>query len=342
MFRVHLLPAGHGDCIWIEYGTAGQTHRVLIDAGTPGTYKRLKQRIGKQPMHFELFVITHIDADHIGGAIKLLSDANVTYDDIWFNGWDHINGRVPAMTALGSKQAEAVSQLIVDRKLPWNRAFGGAAVVLTRAPLTKTLPGGMTLTLLSPYREQLTKLIPDWEKELRAATLKPKRRESPLALGGDEALDVDTLAAEAFESDTAAANGSSIAFIAEYKRKRALFTGDAHVPVLLDSLKKLQPAGAMKIDLLKLAHHGAGGNTSNDLLKRLTCPRYLISSNGAYFKHPERTAIARIVKRSGKKKLIFNYATQFNSMWRDAGLQSKYKYETSYPADEVSGAVIDL
>lgn len=340
MYRIHMLPAGHGDCILIEYGAKENPRRVLIDAGTPGTYKRLKKVIGKS-MHFELFVITHIDADHIGGALKLLADKSVTYDDIWFNGWDHINGRIPQL-ALGAKQAEAVSKLIVERGLPWNRAFGNKAAVIQRWPVKKTLPGGLVLTLLSPYPAQFPKLIEDWEDEIAAAEKKMRERKSSLALGGGELIDVDALANEPFVSDTAAANGSSIAFLAEYDGKRALFTGDAHVPVLLQSLDKLEPNGALKVDLLKLSHHGSGGNTSNDLLKRIRCARYVISSNGAYFKHPERSAIARIVKRAGKKELVFNYRSEFNSVWGDAGLQSKYKYTASYPPDENTGAVIEL
>ncbi|HYO75341.1 MAG TPA: MBL fold metallo-hydrolase, partial [Thermoanaerobaculia bacterium] len=152
MFRVTMLPAGHGDCIWIEYGSEEEPHHVLIDAGTTGTYKRLKselkKRFGNAKPHFELFVITHIDADHIGGAVKLLADRGVTYDDIWFNGWEHLHGRNPS-EQLGAKQAEAVAQTIVDNDLPWNEAFDGEAVVIDDWPTKKTLPGGLTLTLLS-------------------------------------------------------------------------------------------------------------------------------------------------------------------------------------------------
>jgi beta-lactamase superfamily II metal-dependent hydrolase len=355
-----MLAAGHGDCLWIEYGTEADRHHMLIDAGTPGAWKRLKSeiktRFGKQPPHFDLFVITHIDADHIGGAVKLLADHGVTFGDIWFNGWEHLHGGNPNLQ-LGSKQGEAVAQMIVDRALPWNKAFFGKAVAIRRWPAKKTLPGGFALTLLSPYPRQLTALIPDWEKELRKAglwkngkPLRPRRSASSLALGGDdECLDIDSLLKEKFQSDTAAANGSSIAFLAEYSARdkkpvRALFTGDAHVPVLLESLKRLQANGSIAVDLLKLAHHGAGGNTSTELLKRLTCPRYLVSSNGAYFEHPERSAIARILVHAvhKTKHLIFNYSTRFNRIWNDSGLKSKYNYETSYPSDDTGGATLDL
>ena len=38
MFRVELLPAHHGDCIWIEYGPAEATSHILIAGGTGPTW----------------------------------------------------------------------------------------------------------------------------------------------------------------------------------------------------------------------------------------------------------------------------------------------------------------
>lgn len=38
MFRIEMLPAAHGDALWIEYGAGGTIHRLLVDGGTPGAY----------------------------------------------------------------------------------------------------------------------------------------------------------------------------------------------------------------------------------------------------------------------------------------------------------------
>jgi len=69
MFSIHMFPAGHGDCLWIEYGDPARPHRVLMDGSVKETYReRLKSRIAAlapENRHFELFVLTHIDADHI-------------------------------------------------------------------------------------------------------------------------------------------------------------------------------------------------------------------------------------------------------------------------------------
>lgn len=347
--RITSLPAGHGDCLLIEYGKRA----MLIDGGTTGTYPRLKQHLkkvfGDRKPHLDLFVITHIDADHIGGAVKLLEDADVTYDDIWFNGWNHLKEKAPP-DVLGAKQAEVVSQLLRKRKLPWNEAFGGKAVVIDGKPRKIKLPGKLSLTLLSPYRTQLHKLIPAWRKELELAgmvdrngnPIPPKlRRGGPSDILGRRRIDVEALVGEKFESDDKEANGSSIAFLLEYGKRRVLFTGDAHPGVLVDSLRYVRNR---KIDLLKVSHHGSCGNTSEELLKRLRCRRYLISTNGAIFEHPDATAIARIVKHGGrgKKSLLFNYETTFNNCWKDGTLCGHYRYEALYPETKEGGITIEL
>ena len=353
MFQVTMRPADHGNCIWIEYGHSNAPKHMLIDAGTAGTYKRLKaasrERFGSGRAHFELFVITHIDEDHIGGAVPLLEDKEVTFGDVWFNGWDQITEKYPK-DRLGAKQGELVSASIKRRKLPWNTPFERKAVVLETGP--NTIPcGDLKLTLLSPYRAQLHALVPKWVKELKKAglvdengdLLRPAERARLLrdALGGP-AINMAKLLAEPFESDHSEANGSSIAFLLEYKKTRALFTGDAHVPVLLKSLEELS-AAKRRVDLLKLPHHGSSGNVSAELLAMLECPRFLVSTSGARFKHPDLNAIARIVGRqNAQSELIFNYESAFTKPWKSPSLQRKHGFTTVYPAQKEGGCTVVL
>ena len=97
MLRVELLPAAYGDCIVCSYGTRTKRH-VLIDAGTMPTWKaELRPHLERRGIErLELFVLTHIDADHIAGAIPMLEDETlpVKIDEVWFNGWDHLPKRL--------------------------------------------------------------------------------------------------------------------------------------------------------------------------------------------------------------------------------------------------------
>src|SRR5271166_3132648 len=103
-----MLPAGHGDCLWIEYGDP--TRRILVDGGPYYSYKHLRNRIEQLDVgdrHFELLIVTHIDADHIEGILRLLQEPQhlgVSFDDVWFNGATQINAALDQGDLLDERQ----------------------------------------------------------------------------------------------------------------------------------------------------------------------------------------------------------------------------------------------
>jgi hypothetical protein len=250
-----------------------------------------------------------------------------------------------------------LSALIQRKELPWNRAFGGAAVALkpqTPLPVVE-LPGGLRLTLLSPTAAGLADLSVEWARVLLKEGLDPDSPDEALErlkasrlrpddLLGAEEIDVASLAARPFNSDDGLPNGSSIAFLAEYEGKRCLFAGDAHAPVLQDSIETLlrqEDAARLRLDTFKISHHGSKNNLSAGLLNLLRCKRYLVSTNGAIFHHPDREAIARIIARGGEPVLCFNYRSEESAVWDDAELREEHGYVTAY-GDEEGGLVIEL
>ncbi len=372
VFRIELMPAEFGDAIWIEYGTAADRHRILIDCGTSSVYPSVRQRIVDLPAgdrHFELFVVTHVDVDHIGGALDLLREREqlgVTIGEIWFNGFVHLTpgGVVPRPDhedILGPLQGEELTELIVaNGAKKWNATVNGGALVVPEAgPLQALppLPGGMKLTVLSPTQGQLDRLKPVWDAACRKAGIVPGAATAADSTRLDEVEepeeeedilgepDVSQLAATRFKPDQAKPNGSSIALLAEYDGRRVLLAGDAHAPVLVDALLRL-PAntdGRLPLDAVKMSHHGSRGNTSVDLVRAVKCSNWLVSTNGKQFKHPDRESIARVIREGGSGvSLHFNYRTGFNDMWAAAGLQRKHGYWTRYPADESAGIQLDL
>jgi hypothetical protein len=355
MFIVDLLPAAEGDCIWIEYGTAAERHRILIDGGPLNTYDALRTRIKALPAgkrHFDLFVITHIDADHIGGCVALLADTSlgVTFGDVWFNGWRHL---IPDQ--LGPTQAEMLSTLLEEREDPWNLAFGGKAVSVGTGELPhKRLPGGMQLTLLSPTPVALERLIPIWDRAVRKAGLVPGvpvpedfrrwREYEPDELGGPS---VEELAAHPFRRDGSLPNRASISFLAEYGGAAAILTGDAHADLIVGSLRRLLEGRRLRrlpLAALKVSHHGSRANTSRELLTLIDTPSFLISTSSAKFGHPDPEAIARIVTSTQDTKpptLWFNYAVPSTTHWDDAALKADHQYAVKLPFD-VPGMRIKL
>src|SRR5438045_7568104 len=65
---LHVLAAEQGDCAVLSYGDERREFRMVVDAGVEGTAERLKRVLEQGgTATWELLVISHIDADHIGG-----------------------------------------------------------------------------------------------------------------------------------------------------------------------------------------------------------------------------------------------------------------------------------
>lgn len=355
MFRITMLPANEGDAIWVEYGTRPTRH-VLIDCGRKTAYRAVTKRLDASPrLKFELFVLTHVDADHISGAVPLLRDRRFDKNrvgDVWFNGWRHLHGKHKDFQGpglLGALQGEFFGAMLRDKEFAWNEAFdGGPAMVKARGKLPEIkLAGGMKLTLLGPTKDKLEGMQKKWREGL-PDDLKPgdfvaaldqlenkDRRHLPDLLSGPAPsgpIHVESLARKSFKKDRSKPNGSSISFLAEYKNRAVLFAGDAHAPQLVTSIKRLLRQRRQKtlaIDALKMSHHGSKKNNSTELFDLLDCPCYLVSTNGKQHDHPDREALARVLNlyESGVE-LYFNFKTKQTRPW--AALREKYGFETFY------------
>jgi len=341
VFNVEMLPARYGDCILIEYGAPSNPHHILIDAGTEPTWDDLKPRLARVK-RLELFVLTHVDADHIAGAIPFLDESRETdleIGEVWFNGWPQIDDpnrqRAPVPPdrpkrddLLSVRQGEVFSALLADPKVPrpWNTSFGGGAVQVDGEGQLPTVefPGEMKLTILSPTPKQLGRLRKKWSTEIRRHGLIPGQHaqfRKFLAREPEHRTDSLYLADTRFRSDGSVPNASSIAFLAEYRGRAVLFSGDAVPTVLIASIKRLlaereRGEERLELDAYKVPHHGSRGNTSMKLLELLDCKRYLISCNGDVHKLPDNETIGRIIQGGGQNpELIFNYNCERTEVW---------------------------
>lgn len=348
MLAIEMLPAGHGDALVVEYGTGSQRHRLLVDAGTFHSWSDVRARLlARRDPSYEVFVVTHVDEDHIGGAIALLDDPVLRdrVDQIWFNGFVHIEA---GSSVLGPVHGEQLTERIANGPYRWNdpfpkrrtRGVGGPAVVPTADTTNAdgsvglpafSLPGGARVVLLSPSGPKLKRMRTKWEDTVTEAGLvagagtsghNKAPRPTP-ADAGQEPIPItrqrlNELAAER-ERDGSAANGSSIAFVFEFDDKRVLLGADAHADVLAANLARY---GTMvgepqpRIDVFKLPHHGSGANLSSRVVSAINCRRYLISTNGDNYDHPDDTAIARVVLGSpGAVTFYCNYDSPRTGPW---------------------------
>lgn len=343
-FDIHMFPASEGDCFWIRYGNDGDLHNILIDGGrrsTAGLIKKFIKQLPTAERRLELLVVSHVDRDHIDGILKLTEDEHLdlSVEDIWFNAYQHLQDEM-----LGAVMGEKLSENIVKRQWPWNKAFSGGAVRLADDKTTpiRTLAGGMQVRLLSPDAEKLRNLVPRWERECQEAGIMKGHDAVPSApvpadLEEMGAIDIDELADSPFTEDDSEPNGSSIAFTLEYGGRRALFAADAHPDLLLRGIEAMsaENGGRVPLDVFKIPHHGSKNNLSKQMLELIDCQTYLLSTSGSQYHHPDQAAVARILKYGGSEKvLVFNYRSDENTVWDATIWQRQFAYQTRYPEHE--------
>lgn len=361
MLSCELLPAAQGDCLWIEYGDP--VRRVLVDGGPYNTYRHLYDKIRSLPKgerHFELLIVTHVDADHIEGILRLLQESSlgVSFGDVWFNGATQLNAEFGAPDQLDEREGEYLQALLTFSGQRWNNAFGGKPIYVPEhgeLPTAK-LDGDATLTVLSPTATQLRALLQRWVKVIAGEryrtgdtakaleALEEKQRlqalQAPDMLGGDSVEADDPPG-----GDRAVANGSSIAVIFEHDGHRLLLTGDAYASVLTASLKRVDNGRPVELALFKLPHHGSIRNITDDMIRAVICQQFAVSTNGSYFHHPNIRAIDTLltaVPPNPHPRLWFNYLSDETKYWIDAKKQEGQHYTAEHPPAGQQGIKISF
>lgn len=317
---VRILKAHHGDCILISHESRSSVFNILIDGGPSATFRHgTRQRysgplcdalddIKAKGQHIDLAILTHIDDDHIHGLIKGFEKPG--YLDelvkmIWFNSSRLITHsfNVPEIPENNILLASNSPQTSVQQGKDLEALLNEMRCV--RAPLIMAGQvynlGPFTLTVLSPERCQLERLLHKWPTETESSATSSHSNDYDLSLE-------EIWAGDKFDSDPSIYNGSSIAFLLEVEDKAMLFLGDAHDQVVADNLRALgySDGNKIKLDLVKISHHGSHYNTSSETLSLLNSERYVISTDGSKHGLPNKRTIARILK-STNGKILFNY-----------------------------------
>lgn len=365
MLNIEMLPAGHGDALVIEYGTREDVRRVLVDAGTIHSWPHVRERLAAMPdEQFEAFVVTHVDEDHIGGAVELLNDRSLRHrvPHVWFNGYVHSDR---GGDVLGPIDGERLTLAIRNGAHEWNAPFpdpitrgvGGPVVVSSQDDLPAyCLPGDATIHLLSPTGPKLARMAKTWAKVVKEAGIapgagadlesrapKPWRKEVDPLPPTISRRKLQELCKEG-KTDGSAANGSSIAFIFEHGKRRVLLAADAHPGVLVSGLKRYAASVGEKrvrLDACKLPHHGSKANVTAALIESMDVANYLFSTNGDTFGHPDDAALARVLHGSSRTPVLhFNYASDRTLSWKTRA--ESLGATTVYPARGRKGLRVKL
>lgn len=233
---------------------------------------------------------------------------------------------------IGVESAEHIIQYLIGTNLEekWNKSFNYGSIYIDKKIMRKKLNEEVSIVLLAPVKDVLNELLEGWEKYLRkhgyleqistnlevakafemyGINMKEKKIRVKKAKCGGEISLQQYLQDQEFDEGTI--NRSSIAFIVEFQDKRLLFLGDSSPIDVMNSLKQYavdQEVEKIKVDLVKVAHHGSRYNWCSSYKDMICCDKYLISTNGVSYDHPDIETICKIIcSTKEEKRIYFNY-----------------------------------
>jgi beta-lactamase superfamily II metal-dependent hydrolase len=331
--KIQFLPAGCGDAIIIQFDdSSGEKRLIVVDFG--------KKRYADQPIliealrteikgckNIDLFVITHMDDDHIGGVVSLFekefTDITDKVNEWWLNHSLEISNSQENITnKINAPQAVDLKEFLTGlEKCPKKPILAGQKMYI----------GDAQIEVLSPDIKSYNKA--------KNITLKEEKKRLQ-KIGGkisDHSLAFEELQEKSFELDNSITNRSSIAFIIEIGYIKGLFLADSHPDIIEKALKQkgYHTKNKIKLDFVKVSHHGSRKNTSPQLLELLECSHYVISSNGRNgHELPDKEALFRIARTGTKEEPITLYFTHSDNVLRNifstTELSGKYHFNTVF------------
>ena len=355
MSEITFLPVNNGDAIFISLNN----FNILIDGGFTNTYQTLSKHLSSHQIKIiNLTILTHSDRDHIGGIISLIRNNNLKVEDIWFNSYNKLsqlfnNGKKDTSKdiSIGNEtdevsytQAKKLSKLLDEQKREYQEIY------IEKFKNSYHNIGELEFTFLSPSKNELFNLYENWSIEDEKTT----RKESSATVQDIKTIEEYASQIEKCKPDDSLQNGSSIAFILKYKANKFLFLGDAHIDVIVRSLKSLgfdsTKKNKLHVDFVKLSHHGSSANICQDFLDIVESNKYIISTNGKSHNHPDMETLCLIIvdaKSKGREiELIFNYPEHVykkeKEILKDELNQKYYGYKLKFSENSSQGYSIEF
>ncbi len=333
--EIKFFQAECGDASCIRFlGNDNKYHNVFIDSGYERTFRHILeneiQNIVDNNETIDLWIISHIHDDHIGGVVKYIDTVKDSeYRDIvkqyFYN---------PPRIYDFKKSEKNISEFVsIDQGDEFYEYLKSNNKLLDYDITNSIEPidlNGLKLTILSPTQKKIDNLrlkypldsnksLEREEDEIISEAVTPKQNDYKTLIN-DFNLDK-------WKEDNSVENGSSISVLAEFNNKKTLWLADSHPTDIVNSLNKLGFNQDNKIvcDWVKVTHHGSKGNNSDSLYNLIDCNNYLFSVNGENIHNlPSKECIARILRNKQRPK---NSKYNFHFTYDNQTLRSIFNLE---------------
>lgn len=331
MLEITSFKAFDGDCIYFRYGIADFTN-ILIDIGRSRNFKSalvpLFENLSDNGEKIDLLIITHIDADHIGSISKVITSqySNEVIKSVIFNTpYNKINDY--SNDKISFKQGKTAFEFFNSHKISLKSVSNSENIKLN-------IKSGY-FTFLSPNKDGIIDLFNNWEENDKISARKSDWNEN-----------FEVLFDNKISEDNSVTNCSSIAFLFQYENYNVIFLGDSIPSIVTGALKNLgySKLNPIKVDLVKVSHHGSKHNISIEFLDIINCNKFLISGNGKYLYKETlvKIAILNLCNGIDKTYFYFNYERNCYKEFLSKEEMQKYQIECFFADDNKNGIVINF
>jgi beta-lactamase superfamily II metal-dependent hydrolase len=285
-----------------------------------GPLKIALKNITDSNQKIDLLILTHIDDDHIDGALKWFKEdinAPIYINEVWFNSGRLVAKHLSKLANLdlditidiNQSNKTSVDQGVEFGKYIREKGIWFENVVMQGDLITRW---GLEFKILSPDKNSLERLLKLWKKSDPDLKTSAKDNDYHISIS-------DHIKSDEFNEDDRVANGSSIAFIATWKKQNFLFLGDAHPSVIVDGLKLFSYGNDNPVSctITKLSHHGSSGNSSSQLLKCINCSSFVISTDGNNHGHPHKQMLSRLIHLKPESVIWFTYGNRMKLIFSE-------------------------
>lgn len=334
---IQILSALHGDAFILNLWSGDKQGVIVVDSGPYNLGRRISNQI-KDIECIDLLVITHFDDDHIGGIIKYVQEVAIDKTKwnirrMWVN--NSKNYPLALETHLSLQQATTLADALdtINVRYPdfiWKPyVSAGCEIDLEFAKIEVVSPP-------IAFEKEMIKRLAD-EQVLLA--------DEGNAVNPTEMIALEILANNPNREPNLVnynelANATSIAFILESEDLRVLMLGDSYPNNIENYLrKKYSENNKLKVDYVKVSHHGSLVNSSTSLYNILDCNNFIISTNGKKHGHPDREAIAKIVCREHRSAetihIFLNYPKDNYQQFICEGEEERFNFQVHYGVDRL-------
>jgi beta-lactamase superfamily II metal-dependent hydrolase len=229
--------------------------------------------------------------------------------------------------------------------IPLNQPSGHKLMML-RSGQAPVAVGGITFTVLGPTAAHLSKLRADWntwlrenQKALQAIRSVARVDEDRLRTGDlSSVMRGLQIQAESFGNPASVTppNLASLTLLAEQAGKTVLLTGDARGDQIVDGLVATGrlTGSTMRVDVLKVPHHGSENNIDSDFCDAVLATHYVFCGNGEHL-NPD----LRVVEMMGRRRMAVPGRFKF---WFTSSEGLSEKADAAAHMKEVAGVAAAL